>query len=193
MCLGVGRALLAACCCHKCLAGAPRRMAKPSTGELRPSCRGGWKPGARGRRKEWLELVSSAVSYKKVGRRRGARRAERGACNRNTRSKRRKASHRGAERGRERQVARLRNLKEGRWQVETRHGEKPRGRRGRGFESKVEVKVRGGEGEVEVEVEGIRGVSSCGCRPGRCGCEPPRHTRTETHTHTHTHTTKGTQ
>lgn len=42
------------------------------------------------------------------------------------------------------------------------------------------VKVRGeGEGEVEVEVI-IRGVSSCGCRPGRCECEPP-----EAHAHTH--------
>lgn len=77
MCLGVGRALLAACCCHKCLAGAPSRMAKLSTGESKPSCRGTWKPGAKGRRKEWLELVSSAVSYNEVGRRRGARRAER--------------------------------------------------------------------------------------------------------------------
>lgn len=41
------------------------------------------------------------------------------------------------------------------------------------------VKVRG-EGEGEVEVEVIRGVSSCGCRPGRCGCEPPK-----AHAHTH--------
>ena len=76
---------------------------------------------------------------------------KRGAQNKNTRSKRQKPSHRGTDRGRERQVARLRILKEGRWQVEIRHGEKPRRRRG-GAVSKVRMR-----GEIEGEVEVIRG------------------------------------
>lgn len=73
--------------------------------------------------------------------------------------------------------------------METRHvkeAAKAKAKGEGGAESKVRVRVRVRvRGEVEVEVEVIRGVSSCGRRPGRCQCEPPRHThkhRVDRHT-----------
>lgn len=71
--------------------------------------------------------------------------------------------------------------------METRHVEEAaeaKGEGGAGSKVRVRVMVRG-EGEVDVEVEVIRGVSSCGRRPSRCQCEPPRHThkhRVDRHT-----------